>query len=267
MSINSKVQIIITGKDGITKVVNISDLMSIQAEIGDKFQVVQTVNGETNLLDNFMIIKNKDTLEISFASGEILSIENFYSYNNVEMKFTVSDNSIYRLSSQNSFDQELADGTSFVYAHGSEHILQSMSNGNESLQSALSDQITVENSEIFALDTDIKDISTDEGIPLDNSNSSDSLGDLSQLADFTTIDKTINTATTITTLDLFNTNNIDLQTILNISIEDTETISLTGWQDIVANKINSSYPLSIPKFGNDSYTLVETVEDGTSIVI
>ena len=145
--VNSKIQVVITGKDGITKIVNISDLASIQAQSGDKFQVIQTVNGETTLIDNFMIVKNKETLELSFASGETLSIENFYSYNNIEMEFTVSDNSIYTLSSQSSLGQELSDGTSLVYAQGSQETLLVMSNGNESLQAALSDQITVLSSE------------------------------------------------------------------------------------------------------------------------
>jgi len=262
MSINSKVQVIIIGIDGISKVVNISDFVSIQAQHGDKFQII-TVNGETNLLNNFMIIKNKDTLELSFASGEILSIESFYSYHNVEMEFTVSDNSIYTLSSQSSFDQELSDGTSFVYAHGSEYILHSMSNGNESLQSALSDQIMVENSEMFALDTDIDGISKDAGIIEDSSNSSDSLGDLSQLSDFSIMD----IAMTITEADLFGTNNIDGETILNISLGAIDTLNLTGWKGIVENNTNSPYPLYTTISRDDTYTAVETVADTTTVTI
>jgi hypothetical protein len=57
---------------------------------------------------------------------------------------------VYTLSSSSSFGHELSDGTTLVYAQGSQDTLLSMSNGNESLHAALSDQITVANADHFA---------------------------------------------------------------------------------------------------------------------
>ena len=119
-STTSILQLKFIGKDGIDKSININELTKIKANSGDKFQVIKTKKGENQIVDNFIAMKDADTLELMFASGESLCIKNFYTYNNVEIKFTVSDsyNSIYTLSSQSTGEKEVADGTTIVYVRG-----------------------------------------------------------------------------------------------------------------------------------------------------
>ncbi len=143
----SKIQVVITGKDGITKVVNINELTEIMAYSGDKFQILNTINGENQIVDNFIFVKNGENLDLSFVNGESLTFENFYSYSNVEISFESTADSIYTLSSSSSLGHELANGNTLVYAQGNEELLLNMANGNESLQAALSDQIAVANAE------------------------------------------------------------------------------------------------------------------------
>jgi len=137
----SKIEVIIVTKDGIIRVVDISEVSKIVANSADSFSIVKSSDGQKHQIDNFIVIKNGNNLELLFSNGETLAIENFYSYNNVELDFL--DDSAHTLSSQTISGHELSNGTTLIYAQGSQQTLLSMAKGNESLELAISTEASV----------------------------------------------------------------------------------------------------------------------------
>ena len=146
---NAKQYIVIVN-NGIKTIVDIEKISEYLVKAGDKLKIVKNINGENQEIDNFVAIKNGQALEIRFENGETLSLNNFYSFNDSEIEFSPSDGSTYTLSSMSEFGFELSDHSSLVYAQGKESILFDIAKGNESLQTALFDQISIANAETVA---------------------------------------------------------------------------------------------------------------------
>jgi hypothetical protein len=137
----SKIEVTIVTKDGVIRVVDINEVSKIVANSANSFKIVKYNNGQKHQIDNLIMIKNGNNLELIFSNGETLTIENFYSYNNVELDFL--DDSTNTLSSQTISGHELSDGTTLIYAQGLEQTLLSMAKGNKSLELAISTEVSV----------------------------------------------------------------------------------------------------------------------------
>ncbi|MCK5111890.1 MAG: hypothetical protein KAQ94_10255, partial [Arcobacteraceae bacterium] len=142
--------VIVIAENGVKQVISIDNLSKVVAASGDKFKIIKKINGEDQNINNFIAIKEGSDLEITFANGETLSLESFYSYNNIEIEFTVSDNSVYTLSSASDFGFDLEDGSTLVYAQGDQSVLMGLARGNDSLEIALTEQFGIANAKHFA---------------------------------------------------------------------------------------------------------------------
>lgn len=139
----SELQVVVTTKDGTIKVVGIEELTRLIVENGNSLKLVKKLTESNSIVDNFIVLKDGETLGISFTSGESLTIENFYSYDNIEITFEATNGSIYTISSVSTLGQELLDGTVLVYAQGNQQALLDMVKINEPLHNALNEHLSI----------------------------------------------------------------------------------------------------------------------------
>lgn len=147
----AKQELSITVVNNDTKSVINTDLLSkLAIKSGDKLKISKIVDKQEQEIDNFIVTKNNNDLNIHFQDGQVLSIKDFYSFENVEIEFSAPDNTRYSLSSESSFGSQLADGSSLVYTQGDQNLLLGIANENSNLQAALSEQFMIINTQRFA---------------------------------------------------------------------------------------------------------------------
>lgn len=147
----AKQELSITVVNNDTKSVINTDLLSkLAIKSGDKLKINKIVDKQEHEIDNFIVTKNGNDLNIHFHDGQMLSIKDFYSFENVEIEFSAPDSTRYTLSSESSFGSELADGSSLVYTQGDQNLLLRIANDDPNLQAALNEQFMLMNTQRFA---------------------------------------------------------------------------------------------------------------------
>ncbi|MDD2383806.1 MAG: Ig-like domain-containing protein [Sulfurospirillaceae bacterium] len=155
-----KVDLVMVVNDTQTEVLKNGVLTKLHAKQGDKVKIIQHINDEDILADNVIVVRSGDALELSYADQTVLSIENFYTTNQIAVELpTQTPNASFTLNSSTMTNvQSLADGTNFIYSSGDIGILSQMSATNPTLQLALHEHMDFMNAPRFA---DAGNIATD----------------------------------------------------------------------------------------------------------
>jgi hypothetical protein len=141
--------IIKTDASGKVNKSELNALDNIIVKAGDQIKFSKLFFGEEKNINNLIVLKKGEDLEILFENGQVLTLEAFYSFNNVELEFTVSDNSVYTLSSLSDGGVFVSEVVQLVYAQGDQSVLMSLSD-DSALHAVLSNQIQMAHSDHFA---------------------------------------------------------------------------------------------------------------------
>ena len=115
---------------------------TIKVKAGEHYRIVKSVDGEEQLLDDVIATRSGDDLQLQYADGTRVTLENFYAECTTAAACDVTlpgqDAGGYQVSGQNAPGTALGDGSSLIYAHGSHDVLMGMAQGNASLHAVLS---------------------------------------------------------------------------------------------------------------------------------
>ncbi|MDP2786708.1 MAG: Ig-like domain-containing protein, partial [Pseudomonadota bacterium] len=113
---------------------------TFKAKAGEHYRVVKGKAGEEQLLDNVIAKRIGDDLQLQYADGTQVTLENYYA----ECKAAACDITLpgqdaggYTLSGEAAAGATLGGGASLVYAHGGHDTLVAMAQGNAALHSTL----------------------------------------------------------------------------------------------------------------------------------
>ena len=113
----------------------------IKAKSGEHYRITSRKYGTDQMLDNVIVKRVGDDLQLFYADGTQLLIRNYY----IEAKGDAAcdltlpgqDGKTYKVSAEHTSGTDLGDGTTLIYAHGSHHALMNMALGNIVLHNTL----------------------------------------------------------------------------------------------------------------------------------
>ena len=108
-------------------------LHALKAKAGDRYRVVKAQGEEEQLLDNVIVKKLRNDLKLQFLDGTQVTLENYF----VECRSSACDITLPGdPPSDGHAGPVLADGSSLLYAHGSQGALMQMAAGDAALAKA-----------------------------------------------------------------------------------------------------------------------------------
>lgn len=114
------------------------NLTTVKIKAGEKYKLVKKAGEHEEALENVLVVKSGDNLEIIADNGSRLALDGFYGDTDTTLSITDANNGLHSLTSTTT-----ADG--LVYAQGDQSVLMGMSEGNTVLQTALIDRSIVSN--------------------------------------------------------------------------------------------------------------------------
>jgi hypothetical protein len=110
------------------------------AHAGDHYRVMRDVNGKQQLADDVIAKRTGNDLVLNYADGTQVSLQGYYLECNTtascEISLPAKDDATYAVSDK-ADGLALGDGTTLVYAHGSQDALLGMVQGNAPLTTAI----------------------------------------------------------------------------------------------------------------------------------
>ncbi|MGY9053590.1 MAG: hypothetical protein ACKVH9_08545, partial [Rhodobacterales bacterium] len=124
----------------------------VQIHSGDKIQILSdgagvfsVVGNKSNNTGNLIAVKKGNDLQIMLENGDIITLTNFYAYeNSATIQVVDANGEEQTLLSSDTPVVEIADGSFIAYTQGEESALLLMSAENVSLNSALSSQFDMD---------------------------------------------------------------------------------------------------------------------------
>ncbi len=103
----------------------------IIAHAGEHYRIVKLKAGQRQLLDNVIVKKSDDDLQLSYADGTQIVIKNFYieCKTGCDLILPGQGAADYTISGKNASGSALNDGTTLIYAHGSHDAMTAMAQG------------------------------------------------------------------------------------------------------------------------------------------
>ena len=129
------------GKDSLP--IQSGQLNKFKAKAGEHYRIVKRKGDETQLLGDVVAYKAGEDLQLSYADGTRVTLENYYgecaSATACDLTLPGNDPDGYSLNSGSLASETLgSDGSSLLYAHGNRDVLIGMAQGNSALLSTLS---------------------------------------------------------------------------------------------------------------------------------
>ncbi|MHB1215670.1 MAG: beta strand repeat-containing protein, partial [Thiobacillus sp.] len=114
---------------------------AIKVQAGEHYHIVKGKKGEEQLLDDVIAKRSGNDLQLQYADGTQVTLENFY----VECKSAAAcgitlpgqEAGGYAISGESPAGATLGDNATLVYAHGNHDVLMGMAQGNGALHTAL----------------------------------------------------------------------------------------------------------------------------------
>ncbi len=104
----------------------------IKARAGEHYRVVKSKAGEEQLLDNVIASRKGDDLQLSYADGIALTLENYYAVCKAaacEVTLPGRDSANYQIDGDKAAVAALGDGMALAYAHGGRDALLALAQG------------------------------------------------------------------------------------------------------------------------------------------
>lgn len=95
---------------------------TLKVKSSKKYKIFQKIDKELLDIDNFLITRSEDNLEIKLQDS-VLVLEEFYKYNNTLLEITTNYNSTYIIKSLNYESEKIDSNTELIYAQGNPSIL------------------------------------------------------------------------------------------------------------------------------------------------
>ena len=113
----------------------------IKAKAGEHYRISSRKEGKDQLLDNVIVKRAGDDLQLQYADGTQLTLSNYYNEAKgdagCDLSLPGQDGKDYTVSAKNSSGTDLGDGTTLVYAHGDHDALMNMAPGDNALHNTL----------------------------------------------------------------------------------------------------------------------------------
>ena len=113
----------------------------IKAKAGEHYSITSRKEGKDQLLDNVIVKRAGDDLQLQYEDGTQLTICDYYneakSDAGCDLTLLGQDGKEYKVSGENISGTDLGDGTTLVYAHGDHDTLLSMAPGDNAFHSTL----------------------------------------------------------------------------------------------------------------------------------
>ena len=133
---NEQLQLTVIKEDGNIEVLNSFDLTNLQLKQKDKLKLkvlkksLKDINNE-----DLIVVKNGDNLEIYYGDGTSLTLEGFYTFEDISLELPTGEFETHLLSS---IVEDSSNNISVVYAQGNMSNFKSLIEGNEALSNAMS---------------------------------------------------------------------------------------------------------------------------------
>ena len=113
----------------------------VKAKAGEHYRITSRKNGKDQLLDNVIVKRAGDDLQLQYADGTQLILSNYYNEAKgdgaCDLTLPGQDGKTYKVSGDYSSGTDLGDGTTLVYAHGDHDALMGMATGDNALHTTL----------------------------------------------------------------------------------------------------------------------------------
>ena len=113
----------------------------IKAKAGEHYRITSRKEGKDQLLDNVIVKRAGDDLQLQYADGTLLTLSNYYNEAKgdagCDLSLPGQDGKDYKVSGKKTSGTDLGDGTSLVYAHGDHDALMDMAPGDNALHNTL----------------------------------------------------------------------------------------------------------------------------------
>ncbi|MES2352903.1 MAG: Ig-like domain-containing protein, partial [Pseudomonadota bacterium] len=113
---------------------------TFKAQAGEHYRIVKHVDEKEQLLGDVIATRSGDDLHLGYADGTQVTLENYYGECKAgacDLTLPTHDAGEYLLSGESTQGVALSDGSTLVYAHGTQDALMRMTQGDSALHTAL----------------------------------------------------------------------------------------------------------------------------------